>query len=93
MQVVNVLLVDDSFFPGARRGRHMPITYEISRLPDGQYKYLRVSSSGKASTALSFSRSKLAISLRSSVSKPRLEDGLRTLDRTGRVTVEADLET
>jgi hypothetical protein len=70
----------------------MPITYEISRLPDGKYKYLRVSSLGKASTALSFSRSELEISLRTSVSTPRLEDALRILDTTGRVTVEADLE-
>ena len=70
----------------------MPSTYKITRLPDGKYKYLRLSSSGKASTALSFSRSELEISLRSLVSTHRLEDALRTLDKTGRVTVEADLE-
>jgi hypothetical protein len=70
----------------------MPITYEITRLADGKYKYMRVSSSGKASTPLSLSRSELEINLKASVSNPHVEDALRILDRSGRVTVEADLE-
>jgi len=73
--------------------RHMPISYEITRLPDGRYECIRIGSSGKASSTLSFTRSDLEGYLRDSVSNTRLEEALRTLDSTGSVTVEADLET
>jgi hypothetical protein len=71
----------------------MPISYEITRLPDGRYECIRIGSSGKASSTLSFTRSDLEGYLRDSVSNTRLEEALRTLDSTGSVTVEADLET
>lgn len=70
----------------------MPTSHDITRLPDEKYKYSRLSASGKASSALSLTRSELEIALRGSVSKTRLEQALRTLDSTGHVRVEADLE-
>jgi hypothetical protein len=72
----------------------MPIRYDITRLLDGKYKASRLSISGKITPVpASFTRSELEIFLKDSVSKTRLEQALPTLDATGRVTVEADLET
>ena len=71
---------------------HLAVSYEISRLPDGRFKLIRVSALGRG-TALSLARLDLEIDLKQSISKPRLEEALRTLDDAGIVTVEADLET
>jgi hypothetical protein len=67
--------------------------YEITRLQDRNYKCIRTERSGKSSRTLSFTRSDLESYLSDSVSTLRLQDALRTLDDTGCVTVEADLET
>ena len=71
----------------------MPINYDITRLADGKYKASRLSTSGKTTVVpVSFGRSDLEIYLKDSVSEAPLKQALRTLDSTGRVTVEADLE-
>ena len=70
----------------------MAVRYEISRLPDGRFRLVRVGPSGRASTALSLARLDWEVDLKKSVSISRLAQALRTLDSTGSVTVEADLE-
>ena len=67
---------------------HMPIRYEITRLPDGKYKLVRL-----GSLIASFSRVGLEGYLGDSVSRPRLDTALLRLD-SGEVTVVvvADLE-
>jgi hypothetical protein len=71
----------------------VPIYYDITRVPAGQYKASRRSISGKRTPVpASFTRSELEIFLKDSVSKTRLEQALLTLDTTGHVTVEADLD-
>lgn len=73
-------------------GGHVPMRYDIKRLLDGKYKLSGLSTSGKTSTPIPFDRSGLELYLKNSVSKPRLEEALRTLDATGHVMVEEDIE-
>ena len=71
----------------------MAIRYSITQLRNGSYKLVRLGNSGRASRPLHFDRAELEQYLVGSVSKEHLQEALRTLDATGQVIVEADLET
>jgi hypothetical protein len=71
----------------------LPIKYEINRSPDGTFKMIRFGRLGKPSRAMSLTRSELENFLNGSVLQSRLSVVMRTLDMTGTVTIEADLET
>jgi hypothetical protein len=71
----------------------MPIRYDITRLSDDEFRLSGLGLSDETSTGISLDRAGLEAYLNDSVSSTLLKSALQTLDSTGQVTVEADLET